>query len=313
MESQRLDLGTGRWIAAGGLAFIHVRAWRGWLLRITVAPLRDVNIGQATLLLVPPFGLGNGMLIVAVISGLLCLPEMLFAVFSGNLSLQEWSSAVVFLSIAAAIVLWRLRRRGRLVIYSSEDQLDIPHAIYFKNVQLQDGRVESFCDNLKALKSEAGDGKRRIRSFFLIPYWMYVPVAVALFFFLGFALYVGFQDFGFEDHAAYIAVIGPLVLLAMLFVVAPERSLIFSRALRRAHSFLLAGDADSAISIVQPILDAKPRHRFANYLMTIIRLMQCDLGLAEDIVIQQYNPRPDLPSRYHRIMDTRLWGARHDD
>jgi hypothetical protein len=73
------------------------------------------------------------------------------------------------------------------------------------------------------------------------------------------------------------------------------------------------GDVQGANAILLELLAHKPNHKYANYLMTVARLMECNLELAEEMVIKHRTPGPYEPSRYHRIMDYKLWESRHGD
>lgn len=47
MTTERLDLGPNRWMAAGGLAFVHVKIRRGLSVSISLEPVRDIRVGRA--------------------------------------------------------------------------------------------------------------------------------------------------------------------------------------------------------------------------------------------------------------------------
>jgi hypothetical protein len=311
MDTQRLDLAPNRWMAAGGLAFIHVRVWKGWIAQITAAPIRDVIVGRATFFGLPHRPTGNAWLAAIVLLSVLLFPDMLWALAVGVDGFNHWFPGVIVIAIAVAFILGRLGRRTRLGIFLSESQFDYVDRIYFNRTQEKDLGILAFCDNLVSLKAEAGDGKRSARTYLVFPWWMSIVFALVALLISGSILYVGIRSLGITDPVPYV-IVGDIVIWSLILGVAPERCLLFSKELRRAHSCLLAADPQGAEAMVQPILDAKPKHRYANHLLTLARLMRGDLERAEEIVIKHRTPGPCEPSRYHRIMDYKLWESRHE-
>jgi hypothetical protein len=308
METQRLDLGPNRWMAAGGLAFIYVGLWKGWMVRITAAPVRDVEFGRASFA-----GSPYGPFIVIWSLFLLCagFPFVPLILPMGDSDVLDWGWLILLLPIIiCAINLFR--RRGQFGLYVSGDMTDVPVRIFIDRGKEETEPVRSFCEYIAALRAEAGDGKRRARTYLLFPWWASIVFAMIFMLMAGFGAYYGLKQMGLAYAEIYSVGIATL-LTAIITTATQERALLFDREIRNAQSLLLRGDAEGAKEILRRVFERKPNHQYGGTLLKFADLMQCDLQRAEDVVIQQYNPRPNLPSRYHRIMDYKIWESRHGD
>ncbi len=312
MDVQRLDLSPNRWMAAGGLAFINVRVWKGWLAQISVAPVRDVIVGRATLFGLPHRPCTNAWLAAIVLIGVLCFPEIVFWLFGSVKGKVDWTAGIIVVSVPVAILLSRVWRRGKLGIFLSDEQPDFLNRTYFSDTQANNPDVLTFCDHLTALKADVGDGKRMARTYILLPRSVSIVFAVMFTLLVGIAMHYRLAVNG-VNHPEMYGALAAFLVSGIILLLSPRLSEVFNGDLHRAHSCLLAGDAESAANIHQSILDAKPKLRYANYLMTVTRLMQGDLECAEDIVIVYRTSGLYKPSLYHRIMDYNLWESRHGD
>lgn len=308
MGSQRLDLGPDRWMAAGGLAFIYVRLWKGWLLRLTAAPVRDVEFGRASFA-----GSPYGPFIVTWLLLFLCagFPFVPLILPMGDSDVFDWGWLILLLPIVIC-AMNLVRRRGQFGLYASGDAFELPARIFIDRGKEETEPVRAFCEYIAALRAEAGDGKRRSRTYLLFPWWASIVFAMIFMLMAGIGAYYGLKQMDLAYVELYAVGIA-ILLTAIITSATPERALLFDREIRNAQSLLLRGDAEGAKEILRRVFERKPNHKYGGTLLKFADLMQCDLNLAEDIVIQQCNPRPDLPSRYHRIMDYKLWESRHDD
>jgi hypothetical protein len=318
MESQRLELGPNRWVAAGGLAFIHVRVWKGWMVQVSAAPVRDMVVGGSTLLGIPLRPVTTAWLAPIVLVVLLFPDVLLWLLFGGDRFDEVWTPGIVGLLLAPGILLGWILWRGRPGIFHSADHFFLPNRIgpsiriYLNKRQMNDTKLIKFCDHLTELKVAAGDERRKARTYILFPWWASIVFALLLVLWIGLAVHFGFEHTE-SDRLEVYAMAAAAAFCVLVFAVTPERNLLFDRDIRRALNCLLDGDAHMAAGILEPILDTRPEHVMASRLITITRLMQCDLQLAEDLVIPRNGRLTSLPSRYHRIMDTKLWETRHDD
>lgn len=308
MESQRFDLDPHRWMAAGGLAFIYVRSRRGWFTRITAAPVRDVKYGRASF-----SGAPYGSFIVVWTLLLVCsgIPFMPMLKLMGNGDDIEWGW-LILVAPPVLVGLNLLYRRGQFGLYVAPNVSEIPVRIFIDRGQEESDSVREFCEFVSDLRMEAGDGMRRARTYLVLPWWASIVFATAFMLVVGFGTYYSLKQTGLAYAEAYSVGIA-MLLTSIITTATPERALLFDGDIRNAQSRLLGGDAEGAKEILRRVFERKPGHKYGRKLLKFADLMQCDLKLAEDLVIQQYNPRPGLPSRYHRIIDTRLWGSRHDD
>jgi len=318
MDAQRLDLSPNRWMAAGGLAFIHVRVWKGWMALITAAPVRDAIVGRAEyydLPRRPGIDSWTGRILLFIALLIVLFPDaivMLWRLFVGTDAPQNWTLKIILLAAVIVILLARIWRRGTLGIFLSDEPLDFLNRAYFNATQAKDPKILAFRDYLMALKAEAGDGKRKARTYILLPRWVSIVSAAMFMLLIGVAVRYRLAVNG-VNHPEIYGALAAFLVSGIILLLSPKLSELFNGVLRRAHSCLLAGDAEGAANIVQPILDTNPKHRYANRLLTLARLMQCDLERTEALVIKRRTPGPYDPSLYHRIMDYKLWESRHAD
>ncbi len=303
MTTDRLDLGPHRWMAAGGLAFIHVRLCEGRALWVTAAPVRDFSVtwsvfSQKILWLGP-----------SLILLLLFLGYSAWGIYAGQSGQHRDLALIAYAILAIAFACYRLvRRLGKATFHFGNTFLDESARLHFPRRTSRKPEFVAFTEFLKQLKRGAGDGLRGPQIFTLSAPWFGFLVAQSVVLLVGSVALVYF----WADYRLAIAVLCLIATGATAYS-AIRDSIFVSRELREVRSRVLQGDVDGGIALLKPYLAANPTDNYATELMVIADLMRCNLRLAEDLVIQHRTPGAYKTSRYHRIMDRNLWGTRRDD
>lgn len=303
MDVQRLDLGPNRWLAAGGLAFIHVRLWKGWLLRITAAPVRDFTLTRS-FFFSEPLWLGPAFIGISILA---CIDSLDF-LFGGDGNLPDLLFLGLLLLCGAIMALRLFLRRGNASYYFDDRYVGTLGAIDFSDEESGKPEFSAFTNHLESLKAAADDGLRRSRFFSIAPWWSglaFAPMAILPI--TGLMMLA----FKFLPWPYAIGIASGVSLLAYCLSSGP--SLLVHAKLRQAQRYLLRGDVENAMAPLKVFLTARPTHRHGTRLLTITELMRCNLDLAEDLVIENSTPGLYQPSRMRRIMDYKLWEDRHGD
>jgi len=298
MDSQRIDLGPNRWLAAGGQAFVHVSVTRGKCLGILLVPVREVRIEQAGFvenLRQQSSGLlyataGAGPFILGILAGHIDSPA-------------AWFGLTILAAAFLGIVIRAHRNRDRYALwygYHSERML-------FTDLETQRSEFVQFMVRLEQTSKAASNKPREYRKYLLYN-WQALAVIGAVFTGLLTAVVPWVWERGNPWHVFAASTVAILVIFGFA-----SHHLIFHSALRRAHAQLLDNEPDAAIATLRQFLQRKPDHPYATRLMTIAELLRGNMDVANEIIVRDDLYVPSEPWWSQRTVYFKLREFRQND
>lgn len=299
VEYQRIDLGPNRWMAAGGQAFLYVSAQRR-SVAVILAPVRDVILERSVFCEKPWRTLMQLVLAVLV---LLC-----FARLSPNGLYIGLLPLAVIAGFQVPAAIQRFRRRGQFVLEYDFGTSGEPSRIPFTRAECERPEFTEFVQHVESLSRTASKKPRKAHRFYLYS-WVEIAVYISLIVTIlaGVALWL-------PDTAGSVCVfLYCLAAVGVGLVLIQQRHQIISGELRRAHACLRRKELDAATAILERFLQRKPDHTYARELLTIAELLQCNMDVAEGIIVKGDEFDPWRRSWLMRTLYYKHWESRHDE